>query len=116
KLYKVDTSVFSAGSRWHASSLGDWRADACSADPIVAGAASNSPAYTPTSPGTYYWVASYSGDANNNSDAGSCGDAGETSVVIKEIGRASCRDRESVADADHPAMVDGPGDNSDSAS
>jgi hypothetical protein len=31
--------------------------------------------------GSYYWVASYSGDANNEDVAGECGDAGETSVV-----------------------------------
>ena len=33
--------------------------------------------------GTYYWVASYSGDAKNEPVAGSCGDPGETSTVGK---------------------------------
>ena len=33
--------------------------------------------------GTYYWIATYSGDNNNNGVAGECGDAGETSVVAK---------------------------------
>lgn len=33
--------------------------------------------------GSYYWIASYSGDVNNNAAAGSCGDAGETSVVTR---------------------------------
>ena len=36
---------------------------------------------TVTAGGSYYWIASYSGDANNNPVAGTCGDAGETSVV-----------------------------------
>ena len=39
--------------------------------------------YTPTAVGTYYWIASYSGDANNSPAAGACGDAGESSVVSK---------------------------------
>ena len=36
---------------------------------------------TVTAGGSYYWIASYSGDANNNPVAGVCGEAGETSVV-----------------------------------
>ena len=36
---------------------------------------------TVTAGGSYYWIASYSGDANNNPVAGACGAAGETSVV-----------------------------------
>jgi hypothetical protein len=39
--------------------------------------------FTPTVPGTYRWVASYSGDADNEPAAGTCGDEGETSVVDK---------------------------------
>jgi len=39
--------------------------------------------YTPSTVGTYYWVASYSGDANNSPAAGACGDAGESSTVSK---------------------------------
>jgi uncharacterized repeat protein (TIGR01451 family) len=39
--------------------------------------------FTPTNTGTYFWVASYSGDANNGSVAGKCGDSGETSTVTK---------------------------------
>ena len=31
--------------------------------------------------GNYYWIASYSGDANNNAVAGACGATGETSTV-----------------------------------
>jgi hypothetical protein len=41
-----------------------------------------SPAFTPVQTGTYLWVASYSGDANNNAATTACGDAGETVVVV----------------------------------
>ena len=37
--------------------------------------------------GSYFWIASYSGDANNDPVSGSCGDAGETSVVTAETGQ-----------------------------
>lgn len=38
---------------------------------------------TPSAAGTYYWVASYSGDnPNTNPRSGACGDANETSVVV----------------------------------
>ena len=43
----------------------------------------NSPNYTPTSAGTYRWIASYSGDGNNLSTAGSCNDPNESSTVGK---------------------------------
>jgi hypothetical protein len=43
----------------------------------------NSGNYTPTSTGTYYWIASYSGDPSNSPSAGECGDEGESSVVSK---------------------------------
>jgi len=36
---------------------------------------------SPTKTGTYYWIASYSGDSNNAAVATKCGDAGETSTV-----------------------------------
>ncbi|MGH9125183.1 MAG: beta strand repeat-containing protein [Acidimicrobiales bacterium] len=39
--------------------------------------------FTPTTPGTYLWVASYSGDTNNAAVATPCGDMGETSTVNK---------------------------------
>lgn len=39
--------------------------------------------YTPTAPGTYRWIATYSGDANNLPAAGACNDAGESTVVDK---------------------------------
>ena len=37
--------------------------------------------FTATTPGTYRWVASYSGDANNNAVAAACNDANESVVV-----------------------------------
>jgi hypothetical protein len=43
----------------------------------------NSGNYTPALVGTYYWIASYSGDATNDPSTGTCGDANESSVVTK---------------------------------
>ncbi|MEP7183981.1 MAG: hypothetical protein ABI886_17530, partial [Betaproteobacteria bacterium] len=40
-----------------------------------------SPAFTPTLVGTYRWIASYGGDANNASVNGNCNDANESVVV-----------------------------------
>ena len=42
-----------------------------------------SPTFTPTVAGTYRWIATYSGDTNNNSRAGTCGEAGETVVITQ---------------------------------
>lgn len=41
----------------------------------------NSPDFTPSSVGTYQWVATYSGDANNNAVSTECDDPSEQSVV-----------------------------------
>jgi NHL repeat len=59
---------------------------AYTSDPIsVSGAGNydNSPAFTPSTPGTYRWRASYSGDTNNAPVSTLCNDTGETSVVSK---------------------------------
>jgi hypothetical protein len=40
-----------------------------------------SPDFLPSQPGSYYWVATYSGDANNTRVTTRCGDKGETTVV-----------------------------------
>ncbi len=40
-----------------------------------------SAAFTPTTPGTYRWVAAYSGDANDAPTTTACGDPGETSTI-----------------------------------
>jgi hypothetical protein len=41
----------------------------------------SAPAYQPTAIGTYRWIASYTGDANNNPITGACNDVGESVVV-----------------------------------
>jgi hypothetical protein len=52
---------------------------------VMASGAGNyqSAPFTPTDPGTYRWVAHYSGDTNNDPAATSCNDSGEASVVAK---------------------------------
>jgi uncharacterized GH25 family protein len=44
----------------------------------------NSGNFTPTTAGSYYWIASYSGDSNNLPSSGACGDQGETSTLAKK--------------------------------
>src|SRR5205814_4253371 len=51
-----------------------WSADVCSSG------------VAPAAAGTYYWVASYGGDANNEGVSSGCADE-------PEIGRAACRER-----------------------
>jgi hypothetical protein len=60
----------------------------CSGTPIftsVVGVNSDgtyaSQSFTPTAAGTYNWIASYSGDANNPAASGACGDANEITTV-----------------------------------
>jgi hypothetical protein len=43
----------------------------------------NSGNFTPSAPGTDYWIASYSGDDKNRAVSGECGDPNESSVVGK---------------------------------
>jgi hypothetical protein len=63
----------------------------CSATPVftpaavpypVAGGSVSSPAYTPTAPGVYRWVAVYSGDANNSPVTEACNAADESTTVV----------------------------------
>jgi hypothetical protein len=51
--------------------------------PYLASAGTGSGSLTPTVAGTYYWIASYSGNPPNTSGpvAGGCGDSGEVSIV-----------------------------------
>jgi hypothetical protein len=51
--------------------------------PVSGNATYNSGNFTPTLAGTYRWIASYSGDTNNNAVAGACNDANESVVVNK---------------------------------
>ena len=37
--------------------------------------------FSPAATGSYYWIASYSGDTNNSAVSGACGDTNETSTV-----------------------------------
>ena len=39
--------------------------------------------FTPLAIGTYYWIASYSGDAGNAASTGKCQDAGEVDTVVR---------------------------------
>ena len=50
------------------------------------GTYSPSAGYTPASPGTYWWYASYGGDAANNSTDSTCGQ-GMTETVVASPGR-----------------------------
>jgi uncharacterized repeat protein (TIGR01451 family) len=55
---------------------------------FISGTTTGSPTYTsnpfkPATAGTYKWVATFAGDANNFGFHGSCNDAGETSTVLQ---------------------------------
>jgi uncharacterized repeat protein (TIGR01451 family) len=51
---------------------------------VTAGVATVTSAdYAPGAAGDYFWIATYSGDANNLASEGDCGDEGETSTVTK---------------------------------
>ena len=43
----------------------------------------NSGNFTPSAPGTFYWTATYSGDLHNKGFSTKCGDANESSTVVK---------------------------------
>jgi uncharacterized repeat protein (TIGR01451 family) len=47
----------------------------------VAGNVTTSDPFTPAAPGTYRWMAAYSGDANNSAASTACNDPGESVVV-----------------------------------
>ncbi|MFL6007695.1 MAG: Ig-like domain repeat protein [Gaiellaceae bacterium] len=55
--------------------------------------------FTPGAAGSYYWVASYSGDAHNKDSTGKCGDAGETSVVNKATSSTATQLHDNTTDA-----------------
>ncbi|MEA2189652.1 MAG: hypothetical protein QOK16_4663 [Solirubrobacteraceae bacterium] len=48
---------------------------------INADGSATSPSFTATAAGTYRWIASYSGDANNAAAGGACNDASEAVIV-----------------------------------
>jgi hypothetical protein len=59
----------------------------CASTPVftsmaaLIGGTAQSASFTPTVAGTYRWVATYSGDVNNVSVSGTCGDPGENATV-----------------------------------
>jgi hypothetical protein len=89
-----DTAVLSGGSNPQGTitfRLYGTDDSACTAAPVFVGQQNvngngsyASPTPTPEAPGTYRWVATYSGDANNAGAATSCGDHGET-VVVQQV-------------------------------
>jgi uncharacterized repeat protein (TIGR01451 family) len=54
-----------------------------STDRPLSGGSATSGSFTTSQVGTYHWIATYSGDANNESVHGACGDANESVVVTK---------------------------------
>ncbi len=54
-----------------------------SAKPVSGNGLYVSDAFSPSGLGTYHWIASYSGDANNNAFSTGCRDTGETLIVIQ---------------------------------
>src|SRR3989442_1448236 len=77
-------TFFFSSRRRHTRCGRDWSSDVCSSDLTVTGNGTYpSSAVTVTRAGRYRWIASYSGDPNNNAVSTSCGDAGETSTVNK---------------------------------
>src|SRR5262249_38046979 len=57
---------------------------------VAGNGAYQSPAFAPTAPGTYRWVASYGGDASNNGVSGACNDANESVVVTAAAAAGTC--------------------------
>ena len=53
--------------------------------PITVDGDYNSGNFVPVSAGTYYWIASFSGDGNNAPASTACGDPGESSVVKQQV-------------------------------
>ena len=53
--------------------------------PVTADGDYNSGNFTPGSAGTYYWIASFSGDGNNDPATTLCGDPGESSIVKQQV-------------------------------
>jgi hypothetical protein len=58
--------------------------------PVNGAGSYDSPPVTPTDAGAYQWVASYSGDAANNSVSNACNDPNEQSNVAVTVVKASC--------------------------
>ncbi|HEX2041460.1 MAG TPA: hypothetical protein VHF24_02380 [Acidimicrobiales bacterium] len=72
--------------------------------PVAGNGSYTSGSFTPTAPGTYRWIASYSGDANNSPGTTACNDPAET-VVVTAAPAASI----TVAKTANPASLPAPG-------
>jgi hypothetical protein len=77
-------SLYSAGDSNCSKALRRFRV------PVSGSGSYVSPPVTPATAGSYQWVANYSGDANNESLPGSCGDPTERSTVTAEITQPAC--------------------------
>jgi hypothetical protein len=77
-------SLYSAGDSDCSKALRRFRV------PVSGSGSYVSPPVTPATPGSYQWVASYSGDANNRSLSGSCEDPTERSTVTTKTPRPVC--------------------------
>lgn len=77
-------SLYSAGDSNCARALRQLRV------PVSGNGSYVSPSVTPATPGSYQWIARYSGDANNESLSGSCQDPTERSTVTATIAHPVC--------------------------
>ncbi|MDQ6784584.1 MAG: hypothetical protein M3063_14330, partial [Actinomycetota bacterium] len=82
-----DTATVSGGSSPTGSVTFSLFSDAACATQVftstnpLGGGTATSDTFTPAAAGTYYWTASYSGDANNNAVPAPCGAANESVVI-----------------------------------
>jgi hypothetical protein len=58
--------------------------------PVSGDGSYDSPAVTPPGAGAYQWVATYSGDAHNNSATTACNDPNEQTSIATQLVQASC--------------------------
>jgi hypothetical protein len=77
-------SLYSAGDSSCSKALREVRV------PVSGSGSYVSPPVTPAIPGSYQWVANYSGDANNRSLSGACDDPTERSTVTAKVTHPFC--------------------------
>jgi hypothetical protein len=80
----ITFSLYSAGDTNCSTALRELRV------PVSGSGSYVSPPVTPATPGSYQWIARYSGDANNERLSGSCQDPTERSTVSAKIARPVC--------------------------
>jgi RHS repeat-associated protein len=64
----------------------------------LSGGVATSPKFTPSAPGTYQFLASYSGDQSNEAVAGTCGEASEQVKVEGSIGPIKAQPQSTTVD------------------